>query len=52
MQEAIRLFLQREAATGEGLKPLSYWERWFPPDYDHSMMPEEYDEVQGANCRR
>jgi hypothetical protein len=49
MRESMRLLLEAEAKQPEGLKPLAYWQQWFPQQYPREMLAEVYQEVQRAN---
>lgn len=49
MREDVRLFLEREATMGDGLKSLDHWQRWFPKTYEPAMVAEVFHEVQRAH---
>ena len=47
-RENIRLFLEREATVGAGLKTLDHWDRWFPRQYDRAMLADVFSDVKKA----
>ncbi len=48
MRESMRLLLQAELQQGHGLKPLTFWESWFPKQYPREVLHEVYAEVKLA----
>jgi len=48
MREDVRKLFEQEATMADGLKPLEYWLRWFPKQYDPAMLTEVFHEVRKA----